>query len=455
MRATAACRICLAIALTGGVSPAALAQVSVVPISEAPRLLPCTTVPEPLPASSTQGHEAANSVPYHLSLDEAKTRTLQNSVVMDLASLQVLAKCNTLAAARKDYLPKFLNSFSYFHFDSDLGTVLTTPGILNPAQSIAVPVIEQDATIYTAAAIQPITPLLKVREAVKISAADVATAEAQKDFARGELIKGVEQLYFGLLASQRSRAVLEQAVAGAKQLAEATKAPDAEITLVQARQGVLAAEYQVVTLTDQLNSLVDLPECTELALDDPPSAPIPFECIENAVAAAVSCDPSIREARQQVVQAEAALRIAKSNYVPNVMAYGFYVNQDATPTIQDDFSGVGVSASYLLEWGKKNDQYRASVATVALARKNLRKTTEDTRQSASKAYFEAIRAEQSLQYAKQLAELNRQVKPPATDLAALKAAANAGLEAELALIKAELDFRTAVVLLSSITGHSQ
>ena len=114
---------------------------------------------------------------YYLSLEEAKSRALQSSVIMEMASSQIAAKSHALEAAQKDFLPKLLNSFSYYHFDSDLGTVVTTPGILNPATTIAVPVLEQDSTLYTAAAIQPITPLLKVKAAVEISQADVGVAQ--------------------------------------------------------------------------------------------------------------------------------------------------------------------------------------------------------------------------------------------------------------------------------------
>ena len=292
-------------------------------------------------------------------------RTLSSSVVMDLASWQVSAKYHTLQAARKDYWPKLLNSFSYFHFDSDLGTVITTPGILNPATQIAVPVIEQDAQIYTAAAIQPITPLLKVREAVNITAADVGAAEAQRQFARNELTKGVEQLYFGILAAQQIRAGLQQALAGARQMAEASKTTGAQISLIETQQALLTTENQVVTLTEQLNQLIDLPPCTALELVDPPALPMPFTCAEDAVSAA-SSNPKVGEARMTVEKAEAVVRLAQADYVPSVNAYGFYVNQDATPTIQNDFAGVGMSATMLLEWGKKNDTLRASRATLAL-----------------------------------------------------------------------------------------
>ncbi|MCI0332140.1 MAG: TolC family protein [Planctomycetes bacterium] len=392
--------------------------------------------------------------PYHLSLDEAKSRALENSVIMQLASEQVIAKCHALEAARKDYLPKLLNSFSYFHFDSDLGTVLTTPGIFNPATTVAVPVIEQDSTIYTAAAIQPITPLLKVKQAVNIGEVDVATARAQRDFARRELTKGVEQLYLGLFAAQQIRGWLEQAAAGAQQLITATNSPDAKISLVEVQQNLVTVNGQIVTVKDQLNQLINLPSGTELVLDQPPAPQIPFACPDDAAYAAVASSPKIREARLQAEKAEAVVRLAEADYYPSVNAYGFYVNQNATPTIQEDFTGVGMSASYLLEWGKKRDTLRQWQATHVLARKNLQKEIQDLQLNAAKAFHKANRTQQALNYARQLAKLNREAQLPA-DPFQLKFAAKDRLEAELGAIKADLDYRNAVVELRAITGQCE
>jgi len=57
---------------------------------------------------------------YDLTLADAKSRVLENSVIMELASTQIAAKCYTMQAAEKDYLLKLLNAFRYFHFESDL-----------------------------------------------------------------------------------------------------------------------------------------------------------------------------------------------------------------------------------------------------------------------------------------------------------------------------------------------
>jgi outer membrane protein TolC len=388
---------------------------------------------------------------YNLSLEEAKSRALQTSIVMDLASSQVAAKSFAVQAAQKDFLPKLLNSFVYFHFDSDLGSVVTTPGIFNPATAISVPIVNQDAPLYAAVAIQPITPLMKVKAAVEIGRADVGVAQAQRQFARRELTKGAEQLYLGLAAARKIKGGLELAIAGAKQMADATGDPSAKIALVELQQNLATVNNQCIVLQTQLNQLTGLSPCTELVIENPPIPHNPFTCADDLVSAAVSCSPKIREARMQVEKAAGAVRLAHADYVPSVNTYGFYVNQDTTPVVQDSFTGVGVSASYLLEWGKKNDTLRQWKATEVLARQNLQKEIQDTQLAAIKAFNEVGRTEQVLTYADQLATLNREAKLP-TDPFQLKFALKDRLESELGAVKADLEYRTAVVEVRTIAG---
>src|SRR5262249_16708624 len=147
-------------------------------------------------------------------------------------------------------------------------------------------------------------------------------------------------------------------------------------------------------------------------IEEPPLPQNPFGCADELVSAAVSSSPKIREAQMEVEKAAGAVRLANADYVPSVNTYGFYVNQQATNTIQHDFTCVGVSDSYLLEWGKKGDTLRQWQSTEVLARQNLQKQIQDLQLNAIKAYNEVNRAQQALGYASQLAALNREAKMP-------------------------------------------
>ena len=131
MAATSLCRVGIAFTLAGCASFSAFAQDRSAPYQTL-RTAFESPIAEELPGSASASADGVAAGPYHLSLEEARSRVLQTSVIMDMASTQVAVKCHALQAVRKDYLPKVLNAFTYFHFDSDLGTVLTTPGIILP-----------------------------------------------------------------------------------------------------------------------------------------------------------------------------------------------------------------------------------------------------------------------------------------------------------------------------------
>ena len=74
-----------------------------------------------------------------------------------------------------------IGSAVYFHFNDELGTVLTTPGrtvtgplgrvtVGLPSATVNAAVLNQDSEFSTVAAVQPLTALLKVRQGVKAAA---------------------------------------------------------------------------------------------------------------------------------------------------------------------------------------------------------------------------------------------------------------------------------------------
>src|SRR5262249_19711575 len=120
--------------------------------------------PNVLPPEVPAAAPVASAV-RRLTLDEARQLALANNKALALARLNVEEKRHATAAARKDYLPKFLGNVTYFHFDKNLGEVLTFErgkfGILQPGVStFSVPIVNQNATMSTVLVAQPITKLI-------------------------------------------------------------------------------------------------------------------------------------------------------------------------------------------------------------------------------------------------------------------------------------------------------
>jgi outer membrane protein TolC len=389
-----------------------------------------------------------------LTLDEARQLALANKALV-LARLNVEQLQHATAAARKDYLPKIIGSVDYLHFNDNLGQVLTFErgkfGILQPGVStFSVPVVNQNATLNTILVAQPITKLIAVNAAVQIARADEAAAQAQLDKGTRDVLSGVAQAYYGLLGAQRIQAALELQMRLLEQVGGANPPAELRIGLLETRQGLAQVRGQVQELTQQLDSLLDLPLCTVLELVDPTPCELPVRCADEAAEIAVAHDPEVREAAQAIAKAEAGLKVARADYLPDVNVIGGYQNQSATPTIQDNFGFVGVTASMTLwEWNKKKDVVRQRQGQIALARQNVAVTADKVRLAARKAYLGFEQAREAYRLAGELVQAHKDAEKGATGQAAMQAKADT-TKAELEAMKAEIAYRVAHAQLAAL-----
>src|SRR5262249_54853743 len=264
------------------------------------------------------------------------------------------------------------------------------------------PVLNQDTAFTTVAAVQPITDLLKVRQGVKIARADEQIAAAQRDKGTRELLSGVEQLYWGLLAAQRIRAGASAAVVGTEELAR-TGNLEARTALVEGKQGLQEVSNQIADLQEQLAILLDVPTCTQFELVEPPLPSAPVQCADEAVGLALANSPEIREAEQTIAKARAAVSAAKLDYVPSIAVMGGYINQTVADYIQPNIGYVGVVGTYtFVDWGKRRNTIRERNELVAMATLKAQQTQDTVRQNALKAFREYEQSQQALRLAGEL-----------------------------------------------------
>lgn len=398
-----------------------------------------------------------------LTLEDAKQRALANSKLLNLATLNAESKAFAVKAAQADYFPKVVGTAVYLHFQDDLGKVLTTPGrnitgprgrplITFPPQTIEVPVYNQDSSVAMISVLQPLTDLLKVRQGVKIALADEGIAKAQLEKGIRELVSGVEQLYWGLLAALRIRAGAVEGLRGAEMLAK-TGTLEARTALVEAQQALQQVNKQIADLQEQLNGLLDLPLCTCLEFVEPALPDVPFQCADDVVGLALSASPEIREAQHTIDKAHAALVAGKLDYVPSIALTGGYVNQTVQSYVQQDIGYVGLIGTYtFVDWGKRKNVIRERQDLVAMASLKLHQTEDDVRQKAVKAFREIGETQAALKTAQEMAALRAEAQKKATDPAALMAAARNRALADVDLVKADLAYRQAYVQLMSLIG---
>jgi outer membrane protein TolC len=431
------------------------------PLPRPALLLACLALALPAHAPAAQhGPALLGPVPVapevrRLTLEEAKQLALGNNKALALARLNVQEKRYATAAAGRLYFPQVLGSADYFHFDRPLGNVVVSaPGTLGllPAGTTLVntAVINQDAFLGTVFLAQPITKLIAVNAGVQVARADENAARAQLDKGTREVLSGVAQAYHGLLGARRIQTALELQIRLLEEVVRAKPLPEVRVGLIEARQGLAQVRGQVQELTQVLNSLLDLPPCTILELVDPLPGDLPARCAEDAARLALACSPEVREAEQSVAKAEAALRVAKMDYLPDVNVLGGYANQTVLPSVQQNIGYVGVAANYTFwDWGKRRQVKFQRQTLVAVAHQNVQVAVDKVQLEARKAYISYEQARDAYRLAGEMVQARKDAEKAAQGPAVLQAKADTS-RAELEAMKAEITYRVAHAQLAAL-----
>src|SRR5262245_36834706 len=134
-------------------------------------LLMCGTAP-----LSAQVLGAAASLPVvrRITLDQAQQTAAQaSSLTARLGQLSVDAAREHRLATAADYFPKIGLSLTNLHFNKFMGQEIAVA-----RRTVGFPLLGRDQTFVGVNVIQPITPLFKVRQAVKFARADENIARA-------------------------------------------------------------------------------------------------------------------------------------------------------------------------------------------------------------------------------------------------------------------------------------
>ena len=187
--------------------------------------------------------------------------------------------------------------------------------------------------------------------------------------------------------------------------------------------------------------------------------PAPATCADDAVRLAVTSSPDVREAELNVVRAEAGVKAAKVDYLPNIVITGGYANQTAADYIQPNIGYIGVMGSYtFVDWGKRRNTIRGAQNLVALANLKVQTTQDEVRQKTLKAFRELQETRDAIKAAEEMVQLRKEAEKKATTPEALKdpgpllTASKKRMEAEVDLVKADLAYRTAYVELMALIG---
>lgn len=381
--------------------------------------------------------------PLRVSLPDAQARAAAAAKAAQLATLNVLAAKYHREAVQANYFPKISSDLFNLHFNKFMGQEIQ---LLN--RSTALPLLDKDSTFFMVDAVQPVTPLLKVHQAVRIARADERIAQAKSAAVAAQVSADVERTYLALLIAQRElvaaqvRTKMLDARVQLASLNPGQPVADRQAAALEAAKATVTADSHVTELTQSLNALMGLALDTRLELRDPP--PLIEEISSSGAPAQTVIDknPEVVEAQQTLVKARAAVRLSRLEYVPDVAGLWGYSVQNAIPALPHDFSFVGFMASWtVFDFGKRERTIQERNTEVRMAEINLELVRAKVAAGAQKASLELQRTRRILDLTRKVVAMYRAM-PADYQTASLEGTASRA-QAEIEMYQAELDYRLA------------
>ena len=378
-----------------------------------------------LTAMSATAQPAAE--PRRLTLAEAVHLALTQNHTLKIARLKIIENEQKKAGQRSAYFPSIKNESNILHVTELQGVAIpagafgSAGGALVPGRTINLP--QGQTTLFSSGTqlSQPLTQLIRIREANRIAAADVAVSRDDLKKAETEVALQVHTLYFGILIARLQKQAAEQETAyAAERLRESeddvskgnalkVAAVQGKAGLLESRQSVLTADLQLSDLNVELDDLLGLPLDTQLELD--PAVPSSFELRPRAeyVRTACSENPEILAAEDTVRKAKAGMAAAKSAYIPDITAFARHSYQDGVPFLVRNFGTFGVNLTYdVFDFGKRRAAVHEREAQLAQAEENLRRLKDQVAVSIQRDYDKLERTRSLVGVARQVVELRQE-----------------------------------------------
>jgi outer membrane protein TolC len=380
-----------------------------------------------------------------ITLDDAQAQAAA-SAMKNLARLGIDAAKYHRQAVQADYFPKLEASFLNLHFNKLMGQQIQLF-----RRDAEVTLFGKDETAVALTVIQPVTQLLQIRQAVNVARADEEIAKAKAAGMTSQIAMNVEHAYFALLIAQRQQTVAETKVKmleSGSQLASTIAMPagnmmEHKTALLEASKELATADNEVTELTHSLNALIGFAPDTKLVLL-PPEPVTETVSLPQATQQAVANSPEVVEAKETVVKAKAASRLAKLEYVPAVTIVGGYINQPqpVLPLLPQDFSFIGFTATYtIFDFGKRERTVSERNTQVSMAEANVALVQAKVAAGVQKAFMD-------LERTRKIRDLTRRLAVSYQEISLNNTAARATAEAEM--FQSEMDYRSAYTQLKRI-----
>jgi outer membrane protein TolC len=416
-----------------------------------------------------------------LNLKEAVELAISQNHSLRIARLKIVENEQKKAGEHASYFPSITDhakaddSTTIEHLVIPTGIFGRVDGQLIPGHDVAIPQGQKYLLLNEAAVSQPLTQLIRVHEANRIAAAEVAISRTELKKDENQVAVDVHRLYFAILSAGLQKRAAEEQIAYAKQeLKENTEgvrngsllrvsAIQGDVDVLQGQQAVLTADLQVTDLNTELDDLLGLPLDTKLDLAPIEAIGPDKRPLEEYVQSAWANNPEIAAAEESIKKARAAVTSAKSAFIPDITAYASETWQNGLAFIVPNFGTVGVQLNYdVFDFGKRRAAVREREAQLAEAEENLKRLKDSLSAHVGRNFNALERAKSLVDVADQVVALRRenerlsknQVTQGVVTVANTLEASSATYKSQVDLLEANLNYMLAWAELKQTIGQT-
>jgi outer membrane protein TolC len=416
-----------------------------------------------------------------LNLKEAVELAISQNHSLRIARLKIVESEQKKVGQRASYFPSIKDaanadeSTGIDHIVIPAGTFGRVQGQLVPGSAVNIPQGLHHLLLNEASISQPLTQLIRIREANRVAAAEVAISRADLKKAENQVAVDVHQLYFAVLIAQLQKRSAEEQIAYAKQeLKENMEGVrngsllrvsgiQGDVDVLQGQQAALTADLQVTDMNTELDDLLGLPLDTKLELQPIEAIGPDRRPLEEYVQAAWTNNPEIAAAEESIKKATAAVASAKSEFIPDITAYASDTWQNGVPFLVSNFGTFGVRLSYdVFDFGKRRAGVREHEAQLAEAEENLKRLKDSISAQVERSYNALERSKSLVAVADQVVALRReserlshnQVTEGVVTVANTLQAASATYKSQVDLLQANLSYMLAWAELKQTIGQT-
>lgn len=311
-----------------------------------------------------------------LALSESIDMALKRSLLVHAAREGARGAEAERKEAFTGFLPKFSTAYSFTRLNEE--AVFHFPGVppLIPASAIKAGTKENYS--WNIEVRQPLFAGGGIRANYEASRLGEEIARIESTVAELDLVQEVKIAYFNILKGGRMQDVARQSVerlSAHREMAQGffdvgiipkNDLLAAEVALANGRQFLLRAENSLEMAKAKFNTLlrreIDLPVEIEDTLGERPFA----KSLDTCIAAAMENRPEIRSYAFRLERAKSLVKLARSEYYPNVGLVANYTRSGDTPGVagspyrdQENWYVMGVANWNFWEWGKTGNRVEA------------------------------------------------------------------------------------------------